>query len=138
MGLFSKILGGEKLSKPIEAVGNIVDELFTSKDEKLTHEEVKLRILQIPSTIQTEINKIEAQHRSIFVAGWRPFIGWVCGIALLYNFIIRDLLAWVLLNSNTLISLPPALQMEHLMTVLLGMLGLGGLRTFEKIKGKTK
>ena len=53
MGLFSKILGGEKLSKPIEAVGNIVDELFTSKDEKLTHEEVKLRILQIPSTIQT-------------------------------------------------------------------------------------
>jgi hypothetical protein len=138
MGLLSKILGGEKLAKPIEAVGNIVDELFTSKDEKLTHEEVKLRILQIPSTIQTEINKIEAQHRSIFVAGWRPFIGWVCGVALLYNFIIRDLLAWVLLNSNTLISLPPALQMEHLMTVLLGMLGLGGLRTFEKVKGKAK
>lgn len=138
MSIFTKIIGGGNASKPIEAIGNIVDELFTSKDEKLTHEEVKLKLLQIPSTIQTEINKIEAQHRSMFVAGWRPFIGWVCGTALLYNFIIRDILAWVLLNSSTLISLPPALQMEHLMTVLLGMLGLGGLRTFEKVKGKSK
>lgn len=84
--------------------------------------------------IQTKINELEAQHRTVFVAGWRPFIGWVCGVALAYNFVIRDLFIWAIKPE----SIPPALQMEHLMTVLLGMLGLGGLRTFEKIKDKVK
>ena len=83
--------------------------------------------------VQSEINKMEAQHRSVFVAGWRPFIGWICGIALLYNFIIRDVIAWVSPDV-----MPPAIQMDQLITILLGMLGLGGLRTFEKIKDKTK
>jgi len=83
--------------------------------------------------LQGEINKIEAQHRTIFVAGWRPFIGWVCGFALAYNFVLRDLLIW-LVGPETA---PPALQMEHLMTVLIGMLGLGGMRTFEKFNNKT-
>ena len=85
-------------------------------------------------SLQTKINEIEAGHRSIFVAGWRPFIGWICGFALAYNFVIRDLFIWVLQPKE----IPPALQMEHLMTVLLGMLGLGGLRTYEKLKDKTK
>ena len=84
-------------------------------------------------SIQTKINEIEAGHRTVFVAGWRPFIGWVCGVALAYNFIIRDLFIWALDPQEV----PPALQMEHLMTVLLGMLGLGGLRTYEKVKDKT-
>lgn len=84
--------------------------------------------------IQTKINEIEAQHRTVFVAGWRPFIGWVCGVALAYNFVIRDLFIWAIKPETV----PPALQMEHLMTVLLGMLGLGGLRTYEKVKDKVK
>lgn len=84
--------------------------------------------------LQTKINEIEAGHRTVFVAGWRPFIGWVCGAALAYNFVIRDLFIWITKTTDA----PPALQMEHLMTVLLGMLGLGGLRTFEKIKDKVK
>ena len=83
--------------------------------------------------VQSEINKMEAQHRSVFVAGWRPFIGWICGVALFYNFIIRDVIAWV-----SPMAMPPAIQMDQLITILLGMLGLGGLRTFEKIKDKTK
>jgi len=140
MGIINKIFGGggEAAAKPIEAVGNILDDLFTSKEEKLDKKALLERIAQKPSMVQTEINKIEAQHRSIFVAGWRPFIGWVCGTALAYNFIIRDLIAWLLLNFADTISLPPALQMEHLMTVLMGMLGLGTLRTFEKINNKAK
>ena len=85
-------------------------------------------------SIKTKINEIEAQHRTVFVAGWRPFIGWVCGVALAYNFVIRDLFVWALQPETV----PPALQMEQLMTVLLGMLGLGGLRTYEKIKDKVK
>ena len=84
--------------------------------------------------LQTKINELEATHRTVFVAGWRPFIGWVCGVALAYNFVIRDLFIWALKPEDV----PPALQMEHLMTVLLGMLGLGGLRTYEKIKDKVK
>ena len=84
--------------------------------------------------IQTKINELEAQHRTVFVAGWRPFIGWVCGVALAYNFVIRDLFIWAIKPETV----PPALQMEHLMTVLLGMLGLGGLRTYEKINDKVK
>ena len=83
--------------------------------------------------LQSEINKVEAQHRTIFVAGWRPFIGWVCGVALAYNFVLRDLLIWFIGPEQV----PPALQMEHLMTVLIGMLGLGGMRTFEKFNNKT-
>ena len=84
--------------------------------------------------ILTRINEIEEQHRTVFVAGWRPFIGWVCGVALAYNFVIRDLFIWAIKPETV----PPALQMEHLMTVLLGMLGLGGLRTYEKLKDKVK
>ena len=84
--------------------------------------------------LQTKINAVEAQHRTLFVAGWRPFIGWICGVALAYNFVIRDLFIWLTQTTEA----PPALQMDHLMTVLLGMLGLGGLRTYEKIKGKDK
>lgn len=84
--------------------------------------------------LQAEINKMEAQHRTVFVAGWRPFIGWVCGFALAYNFVLRDLLIWLFGPEGV----PPALQMEHLMTVLLGMLGLGGMRTFEKLNDKSK
>ena len=51
--------------------------------------------------MQTAINEMEAKHRTIFVAGWRPFIGWVCGIALAYNFIIRDMLVWYMGASNS-------------------------------------
>jgi hypothetical protein len=83
--------------------------------------------------LQAQINEQEAKHRTIFVAGWRPFIGWVCGFALAYNFVLRDLLVWFV----GVESAPPALQMEHLMTVLIGMLGLGGMRTFEKFNNKS-
>ena len=84
--------------------------------------------------LQTKINEIEAGHRSVFVAGWRPFIGWVCGVALAYNFIIRDLCRCALQPEDV----TPALTMEHLMTVRLGILGLVGLWTYEKIHDKTK
>jgi hypothetical protein len=130
--------GGKALAGPIEAIGNVLDKLFTSKDEKLSKEEAMMRLLQQPSIAQTEINKVEAASRHWFVASWRPFIGWVCGLALFYNFIIRDITAWILsVNAPDMIP-PPELAMEHLLTVLMGMLGLGTLRTYEKIKGKAK
>jgi len=80
--------------------------------------------------IQTKINEIEAKHRTVFVAGWRPFIGWVCGIAFAFHYIIMPLLL-----AYTDIK-PIEFDTNSLFTVLMGMLGLGGLRTYEKLKDK--
>ena len=125
--LLAKLLGLNNSGN--SALGEFAKDLREAIKGKEIDPEKALKLIEI----QNEVNKIEAQHRSIFVAGWRPFIGWVCGLALLYNFIVRDLVAWV---SPSI--MPPALQMEHLLTVLMGMLGLGGLRTYEKLKDKSK
>lgn len=81
--------------------------------------------------IQTKINEIEAKHRTVFVAGWRPFIGWVCGIAFAFHYIVMPLLL-----AYTDIK-PIEFDTNSLFTVLMGMLGLGGLRTYEKLKDKS-
>ena len=74
---------------------------------------------------QLEINKVEAAHKSLFVAGWRPFIGWVCGIGLFYNVLVNPFLAiWFVM---------PEVDPAMLYPVLMGMLGLGGMRSFEKV-----
>lgn len=87
---------------------------------------------------QTQINAVEAQNAHIFVSGWRPFIGWVCGVAFAYHFVLQPLLAFIIANSGQEVKLP-AFRMEELSTVLMGLLGLGGLRTLEKInQGKTQ
>ncbi len=79
---------------------------------------------------QLEINKIEAQHKSIFVSGWRPFIGWVCGLSLLYNVILTPI--------GTAAGYEmPLVDPSLLYPVLLGMLGLGAMRTTEKMNGVT-
>jgi hypothetical protein len=86
---------------------------------------------------QLEINKTEAAHRSIFVAGWRPFIGWTCGLALAYTYVIQPIAVFALAHTGYLIDLP-TLSMSEMMPVLMGILGLGGLRTFEKFKKVSK
>lgn len=76
---------------------------------------------------QMEVNKIEAAHKSLFVAGWRPFIGWICGLGLAYNVILSPFMdIWFDV---------PKVDTSALYPVLLGMLGIGGMRTVEKIKG---
>ena len=86
---------------------------------------------------QLEINKTEAAHRSIWVSGWRPFIGWSCGVALAWTYVITPILNFILAQTGHLMDLP-AMDMGEMMPVLMGMLGLGGLRTFEKFKGVAK
>ena len=86
---------------------------------------------------QLEINKQDAAHRNIFVSGWRPFIGWSCGIAMCYAYIIQPITVFVLAQTGNLVSLP-TLDLSEMMPVLLGMLGLGGLRSFEKYKKISK
>jgi len=84
---------------------------------------------------QLEINKKEAEHQSIFVAGWRPAIGWICGIALGWNYILQPIMSWVAFVVGADLADAPHLDTAELTTILLGMLGLGGLRTYEKRLG---
>lgn len=86
---------------------------------------------------QVETNKIEAANANIFVAGWRPFIGWVCGAALAYTYIIAPFWAWWLTVYHPDAALP-ILPSDNLFELVLAMLGLGGLRTFEKLKGVSR
>ena len=86
---------------------------------------------------QLDINKAEAANRSIFVAGWRPFIGWCCGIALAWTYVVTPILHFILAQTGHLVELP-AMDMSQMMPVPMGMLGLGGLRTFEKYKKVSK
>lgn len=131
-------LFGEKAKDTVEAVVGGLDGLFTSDDERLTHAEVMERIQQEPDKSQNAVNAIEARHRSVFVAGWRPFIGWVCGLALAYQFLLHPLLAWVVTVAMDVPQYPPVIDTGALYTVLLGMLGMGGLRTVEKVRGAAK
>lgn len=85
-------------------------------------------------TSQTKVNEIEAAHPSLFVAGWRPFVGWTCGAAFAYHYVVQPVWLFAAALFGKSISLP-AFSMESLLTVLLGLLGLGGLRTYEKYRG---
>jgi hypothetical protein len=85
---------------------------------------------------QLEVNAAEAAHPSIFVAGWRPFIGWCCGLGFLWASIGHPIVGWIALARGW--PVPPAIDTEVLLYVLGGMLGLGTLRSFEKSKGVAK
>jgi hypothetical protein len=84
---------------------------------------------------QLEINKVQAQHGSIFVAGARPAIMWICGAGIAWNFVVRPILMWGAFVFGVDIGNAPELDTSELTTILLGMLGLGGLRTYEKRLG---
>tara|TARA_Y100001951_G_C11255935_1_gene249405 strand:- start:35 stop:430 length:396 start_codon:yes stop_codon:yes gene_type:complete len=126
----------------IGPVTGLLDKFIEDKDQKnaLAHEIATLAQKQAHQAqlAQVEVNKQEAQHRSIFVAGWRPFVGWVCGIALAYHFVLAPIILFSVSITGIQIPELPSFNMETLTTVLLGMLGLGGLRSFEKYKGVSK
>lgn len=85
---------------------------------------------------QLEINAREAAHPSRWVAGWRPYFGWVGGTGFLYVVLLQPVLAWLAAIKGW--PAPPDVDSEVLMIVVTGLLGIGGLRTFEKTKGATK
>ena len=132
MGFFSSFFSSTA-AEPINAVGNVLDNLFTSDDEKLTHEEVKIRLLQKPVMAQNEINKVQAQHRSTFVAGARPFLMWVCGVGLAMAFIVNPIIVALFPNVKEI-----PVPLDQMMELVLAMLGLAGMRTLEKVKGVSK
>ena len=131
MSWLKSLFGGSSVD-PVSAVFKGLDSLVTSDEEREQLGLLKLKALQEPGKLQVELNKIEAQHRSVFVAGWRPAIGWVCAIGLLFPFIINPILQWFTDKPG------PQLPLDALLELVLAMLGLGTLRTIEKLKGKSK
>lgn len=93
--------------------------------------------LQTSDLAQMEVNKAEAQSGSLFVGGWRPSIGWVCSIALFYQFVFSPIAVWIGFLVGHPIPKPPTLD-EHLWELMFGMMGMGALRSFEKLKGVAK
>jgi len=117
----------------LDMIGNIISKVADNIDRFTLDKQEKAELIVEINKAQLEVNKVEAGHTSMFVAGWRPFTGWVCSFALLYHFILQPLLTFVLYSFGNEIVLP-TFDMGTLTTILLGMLGLGGMRSFEKVK----
>ena len=126
----------------IGPVTSILDKFIEDKDQKATlaHEIATMSDTHAQQALlaQLEINKAEAASGSLFKGGWRPFVGWVCGIAFAYHFVLQPLLIFVLIVFNVNIPELPEFDMSTLLTTLGGLLGIGGLRTYEKKSGLTK
>ena len=133
MIMLGKLFGGDT----IKAVGNVIDDMHFSGEEK---EKLKLQMKEIDAKLQEkqlDINEAEASHRSVFVSGWRPFLGWVSGLSIGYVYLFQPILDMILQMFQVQVDWV-ALDLGQLMPLVLGMLGLGGLRSFEKAKGLTK
>ena len=112
----------------------VLDKFVPDPAAKVQAESEFRNALMAWDTAQANVNAAEAASASVFVAGWRPFIGWVCGGALAYQFVVAPLVFWAFLAFGHPIPAPPALD-GFLWELMFGMLGLGGLRTYEKVKG---
>jgi hypothetical protein len=120
----------------VPLIGKVVERIFPDP-EKANEAKLKLFQLQQEGQLkeleaevelamgQLEINKAEAQHPNIFVAGWRPFVGWVSAVGVAWTFIVYPTVTWMGVEA-------PPLDVSQLMVLLLGMLGLGGMRSFDK------
>jgi hypothetical protein len=133
MGWFSSLTGGSDVVEPVVAIGNVIDKLFTSDEEREAGKLLKQKLAQAPQLAQAEINKVQAGHRSTFVAGARPFLMWVCGMGLLFAFVLNPIIEWIAPDRGS-----PDLPLEAMMELTIAMLGLAGLRTVEKLKGVSK
>ena len=130
------------LNNLVAPVTGLLDKFIEDKDQKaaLAHELATMadKHAQQLALAQIEVNKAEAASGSFFKGGWRPFVGRVCGVAFAYHFIIQPLVIFILTAIGMDIPDLPEFDMGTLLPVLGGMLGIGGLRTYEKHKGLTK
>ena len=129
------------LSALIGPVSSILDKVIPDKDlrERLSHEIATMaeKHAQAQVMAQIEVNKIEAASSSVFVSGWRPAIGWICAMGMAGNFLIIPFANMALELSKTGVTIP-IIALSEMMPVLMGMLGLGAMRTVEKVKAVSR
>lgn len=137
----------DPLTAILDIGGKVIDKIFPDAEarEKAKYELFKLQQegefkaldadLQL-ALAQTKINEAEAASTDFFRGGWRPASGWVCSVGLAYTFLAQPLLAWLSVSKGW--PVPPQIDMDTLMGLLMGMLGLGSLRSYEKSKGVSK
>jgi hypothetical protein len=133
--LLSGLLGGK--DGALKTISKVVDDLHTSEEEKLDKKILMQRIQQKLAEKQLDVNAKEASHRSVFVSGWRPFIGWCGGFALAFEFILSPAIEWYSKFAGLNLT-APEIQTGPLLAIVTSMLGVAGLRSFEKAKGITK
>jgi roadblock/LC7 domain-containing protein len=122
----------------LPALGTLIDRLIpdraAAERAKAEMEQQLVTAANAAAMAQVEVNKVEAAHSNVFVAGWRPSIGWVCAAGLAWAFVLAPIASWALVVLGIRAELP-AIQFDHLFELVLAMLGIGGLRTFEKLRG---
>lgn len=122
------------IDKVISAGLQVLNKFIPDPAERIKAEAELRTALYQWDQAQTEVNKAEASNASLFVSGWRPFIGWVCGSAMLYQYVVTPLVMWLAPAFGLYPPEPPKLD-DMLWELMFGMLGIAGLRTFEKMKG---
>lgn len=121
----------------IGVVGDVIERIVPDKAKAAEMKHEVAMSLVTSDIAQMAINKEEASHPNVFVSGWRPAVGWVCVIALFFNYIISPLLAWaaVIWMHDAII---PQLDISELLTLLFGLLGMGTLRSYDKRQGTAR
>lgn len=121
----------------VTPVINKVLDFIPDPQQKLQAQQALMQGLSQWDSQQSAIDAKEAESSSLFVAGWRPFLGWTCGAAFAYKFVLQPFLVFIIVACQIKfdIKLLPALDWAEMSTVMFGMLGLGGMRTFEKMQG---
>ena len=133
--IIGSLLGGK--DGALKQISSVIDSIHTSEEEKLDKKILMQRIQQKLAEKQLDVNAKEAAHRSVFVSGWRPFIGWCGGFALAFEFILSPGIEWYSKFAG-LNLIAPEIQTGPLLAIVTSMLGVAGLRSFEKSKGLTQ
>ena len=137
MGLLSDLASGG-IKGIVGGVADAVDRFVETPDEKAAIELKRAALDAEAQMRQMAVNQQEAAHRSVFVAGWRPAIGWCGAAAIAYAYVVQPLMVYGMALWAPHLLAPPPIDLSGLYPIILGMLGLGGLRTLEKAKGVTK
>jgi len=144
-GAVGEFFGGgaaKAVTGTVEGIANVFDKFIETDDEKTAAKLLLAKMAQRPAELQAEINKLEAVHRSVFVSGWRPCIGWVLALSLGFYYIPQFSMAsilWVRLSWNAKeLAAYPITEIHGLIELVFAMLGMAGLRTVEKFGGVSK
>lgn len=119
-------------------INTIIEKIFPNAEDAQKAQAELSKLIQEADFKQMEINLAQSNSNNVFISGARPCIMWICGLIFCYNYLLQPLFIFILTLFDKQITALPVFKIDEILPVLLGMLGLGGLRTFEKIKGLTK